>query len=814
MILPWLAVACSPEPAPLPFDRPHAPVALRLLDTPAQYALGDATLPGDLPQGGRFALTEFQEVDGPSWDRVPAWYAPLPVRLPKPSYFAAPDGVALHRELQVMDFANLPGPWDPGVWDIRDDHLIVAWPNDPGDAGFELVSEATVEAATRRDPRRSGLPPETFVQLDATLDHDTRPALLLPAPSTATWSVELPARGTLRFGVGLLEPLLRTTEGSDGAEVVVRIDGDEVSRVAARAGSWTEVEVRIERPAGPATLELATDPGASTLYDHVVVSDPTLTADASHPPRRVVLVGIDTLRWDAFTQHGYPRDTTTPLDALAGQSVLFQDTYTPAPRTRPSFRTALTGRWPLEAFDAATLGERLRAEGFATRGIVSNVHLVPRFGFHRGYGAWRIQSDQDATDQVARALSWLEAHQDTDSLLFLHLIDPHVFYRAPGEADQRYEAGHKGPLTRELNRWDITGMAESGQLDDDHKEWLRARYDNEVRFAAEALAGFVEAVDELPGETVFVLFTDHGEEFWDHGGYEHNHTLYQELVHGALWVRPPGGVQGPLEVSAATSLADIVPTILELVGAPLDPELDGRSLVPTWAEAAAPPVERALPLGHAGYARETWGVVTRGHKYTLRTWDGREELYDLRADPDEQQDLATAQDLAPWREALADATGWPVGTGLRLELRRLEAPLQLHFSGPVEAAWLVEPEAGETRRANEEWGERPRRLPHEVATVTVSDDHRVVTIEPGPELPDAMIAVRFEGELQAELVFGGDRSPLSAAGQLVSAQGLLGRVDPGPLIQPLDSVRDHLDAAWTQASTEALEELEALGYVQ
>ncbi len=162
----------------------------------------------------------------------------------------------------------------------------------------------------------------------------------------------------------------------------------------------------------------------------------------------------------------------------------------------------------------------------------------------------------------------------------------------------------------------------------------------------------------------------------------------------------------------------------------------------------------------------------------------------------------------------AEATGWPVGPGWRLELRRLEAPLELHFEEPVVDAWLVEPEAGEDRSANEEWGERPRRLPHEVASVLLSDDRRVVTITPGPALPDAMIAVRFDGAADAELVFEGERAPLDPSGQLLSRTGLLGRLDPGLLIRPLDSVRAHLDASWTEAPDAALEELEALGYVQ
>jgi len=814
VILAWVLGGCQPAPPALPFDRPRAPVIERLLELPAELDLSSGTLPPDLDTTGRFRLEGFERVEGLGWDEMPAWSTPLPVRLPKRSYFAQPDGLEVHRALQVLPFTNLPGPWSSGSWDVKEGHVVVAWPDDPNDEHFELVSTGSAETWARRDLRRSGLSEDAFVRLDATLQRETRPSLLLPAPSSATWRVDLPEQASLRFGVGLLRPLLEDAEPSDGASVVLRVDGVEVSRVTASVGTWTDVVVDLSSQAGSRTVSLESEPDGSPLYDHVVVSDPQVRSRSAHEPRRVVLVGVDTLRWDAVTQHGYERDTTAPLDPLAAESVLFSDAYTPAPRTRPSFRTALTGRWPLAAIGAKTLGERMREAGFATAGIVANVHLVPRFGFHEGYGLWRMDSDQEADDQVDRGLRWLTANRDTDSLLFLHLIDPHVFYRAPAAYDGRYEAGAKGPLQVELNRWDLEAMDANKLLGEEHRAWLRARYDGEVRFAAEGIARLFEGIEQLPGDTLVVLFSDHGEEFWDHGGYEHNHTLYQELVKGTLWIRPPGGVDGPLTVGTPASLADIVPTVLDLVSLPTE-GLDGQSLAATWQEPHQAWTDRALPLGHVGYARETWGVVQAGHKYLLRTWDGHEELFDLRADPGEQHDLSGSADLGRWRVALGEATGWAVGTGWRLHLRYLAEPAELHFAEPIDDAWLVDPEAGEERRANEAWGERPKRLPDDVARVTLSEDRRVVRVEPGPMLSDAVVAMRFSSAPDASLSVGDVRVVLDPAGQLVApSPALLGRLEPGAVIGPVEGVRAHLDPSWGSAPADQLEELKAMGYVE
>ena len=104
-------------------------------------------------------------------------------------------------------------------------------------------------------------------------------------------------------------------------------------------------------------------------------------------------------------------------------------------------------------------------------------------------------------------------------------------------------------------------------------------------------------MDRLPGENHVLIFSDHGEEFWEHGGFEHNHSLYDELVRAVLWIRPAGGVPAELgSLSQMASLIDMIPTSLALLGLEDKTVLEGTDLSP-WMEREQMNSPRVLPVG-------------------------------------------------------------------------------------------------------------------------------------------------------------------------------------------------------------------------
>ncbi len=804
------SLAAPAPPAPLDLGAAGPPV-VRLRD-----ALDDATLslpPRVLPEAerseGRFMLR------GP-WTQsgtTTAWKHASPVRLPHAFYRSDPPGVRLERDGERLPYAPATSdrPVRLGGWEIEDGIVYLTAPRDPAaeSSPLVLVDEGTARKEARMEPAGEGLQPAAYVAWRTTLGDLTRDVLLLPPPASASFPLAPAGTArTLRFGYALAEA---PRPGLDGAaRFVVEVDGAPVWTAEARSGE-PFVEARVDVPPAATRVTLRTEAvGGGPAW--AVFAEPELVPGASEAgPRRVVVIGLDTVRPDHLSTAGYRRPTTPGLQAIAAQSLRFDRAWAPAPRTRPSFRTALTGRWPLAAIEAPTLAEQLRAQGFSTAGFVANVHFVPRLGLSDGFGWWTYHDSDDAGPQVDRALAWLGEHRDEDTLVFLHLMDAHVFYLAPEPWTDRFTEGlDRGDLPDRYNRWVVQDWMAEGAISDGEKAWMEARYDGELAYMDGEIHRLVAALDALPGRTLVVLLSDHGEEFWEHGGYEHNHTLYDEVVRSVLWIRPPGGRAGGGVVDAPVSLADVVPTVLDAVGvAEADrPPLDGRSLAAAFDDPRRLADDRALPLGHLMFAPERWGVVVDGHKYLLETGSGREELYDLVRDPGEARNLVETVDAAPWRAALATATGFPVESGWRVTLQGTRAPWSLTFPQPVLGAHVVDPEALRNVRANLEWGEVPPRLPADVGAVEVSADRLTVTFTPGSD-PRGVLAIRGPGPTTTARA--GATGPTVRPGAVHRLGAAPAQVTAGPILTPTDTEARRLAEI---QDPDAIAALRALGYLE
>lgn len=703
-------------------------------------------------------------------------------------------------------------------WEVEQDTLYVRSAVPPT-AEWRLSHGTALSEARRISPIESGLSATDFVQWQPTIDGLTRQALLLPAPSTLTLSIDVHTDHVLRFGLGLPASRILTTADSR-ASLTVSIDEQVVfEHEATRGAPWTDHTIDLSPYAGR-TIQLRFSTSGSLQGAPLAIAEPTLAPTNGPPPRRVVVVGLDTLRVDHVGLHGGPATLTPNLDAIGRQSIVFDDAWAPAPRTRPSFRTALTGRWPLEAIGAPPLSAVLQQQGFSTAGIVANVHLQPHLGFADGAGWWDYHDSDDADPQMERAIAWLERHAHEDTALFVHFMDSHVFYTAPEPyLDAFTDPADRGRLPDRYNRWTIAGLERDGELSDAQKRWIGGRYQGELRYLDQALGRLVQAIDALPGDTLLVLLSDHGEELWDHGGFEHNHSLHGEVMRSLLWVRPPGGwSDGPHRVSAPVSLADVAPTVFDLTGVPTAqrPRVDGTSLAAflnpedtaQQATLSRSLTERPLPLGHMMFNLEQWGVRHGDWLYTLTTISGQEQAYHLPTDPTEQTNRLAEAPVEALRAALSAATGWPVVQGWRIRLDEPAEPFTLVFSEPIAGAGVIPPEAARTRRANLEWGEVPPRLPDDVATVTVSPDHTRVTVTPTHHAGTLYVAGPGP-TTQAKVEQDGPAYVVSAGNRVLGRSKA--RIVPGTLILPTEREGAALSEVGDPRLTEALR---AMGYIE
>lgn len=318
------------------------------------------------------------------------------------------------------------------------------------------------------------------------------------------------------------------------------------------------------------------------------------------PQPHVILIVVDTLRADALGCYGHEAAHTPALDAFAAESVQFTDAVSSSGWTLPSVGSLLTGVWPslhkatgkvslLRPIspDIPTAAELLVDEGYRTLGFANAAYLSPLLGLDRGFEEFdhkhAYNQDVRRADQtVSDAIAALDK-SDEDKPLFLltHLFDSHLDYDPLPEDLARATVGLSGPAPP----LSLRGCKELAQDEPPSKElqaWVRAVYDAEVAAIDRAFARLRAALEEreIWDDAIVILTSDHGEEFWEHGDFEHGHTLFNELIHVPLIVKAPNsaGIK-PLVTDAQVRVLDTLPTIFELCDLEQPDTFSGRSFL-------------------------------------------------------------------------------------------------------------------------------------------------------------------------------------------------------------------------------------------
>jgi arylsulfatase A-like enzyme len=811
------------DPDSLPDYRAPGNAALRLDLLPGRVALPVVEQPEALAEIADEFVVPHKEMHNPkkAARKLKVLVAPLPFAVESDEQSFRPEGMSVTVEGKVVPFGRGPAAKAEGpTWRIAPNgrQVVMSYPTVPPE-GSVVVRWPRIKAVLDRHDPRPYLASEVhtaeeFVKTSVTVGGDTWNGLSFVAPTVMEWTVTLPAASPVFEGMVGLEAPPIDEPASDGAALVLTV---------VAGGAQTEVgrhEVLAVGPPEPwrvdlspwagqqVTVRLSADPGPEATFDWLYVAGPVISGAPPRDVRRVVIVALDTTRPDHFGFWGYERPTTPELDRVLGQSLVFDRAWSTAPRTRPSFRSSTTGNLPLQAVGARNIGDVFRSHGFVTAGIVANVHLQPRFDFDDGFDRWSFDGKANARQQVDRGLEWLRAHTDQDAYLFLHFMDPHMAYDAPAAWREKFV--EKPTLPAKVQRGDVLGWMGRGTITDEQKAELEGLHDGEMAFMSNQLGRFFAAIDELPGRTLVVVHSDHGEEFWEHGGFEHNHSLYDELVRTVLALRPTGGTTGA-RLSAPATLMDIAPTLYDAFGFADAPKVDGRSLLPVLAGQEV--ADRALPVGYLQYAHERWAVVWKGHKYVLHTGTGQEELYDLVADPAERKDLSRGADLEPYRERLrAVHHDLDVGPGFRLQVEAEpgSGPVTFTLPAPALAADVLDPEAVVEHRANVEWGETPRKTPADVGTVGLSADKTTLTWTPGRKA-EGILWVRFAEPTapKVQVTVAGVTSPVPPLPPGGACQQLC--VSAGTVVVPPES--EWVKIMKARGSADDLEMLCALGYV-
>ena len=331
--------------------------------------------------------------------------------------------------------------------------------------------------------------------------------------------------------------------------------------------------------------------------------------------------------------------------------------------TKPSVATLLSSLMPWEhtaVEDAsvvpesvALLPELLREQGFFTGSFIANGYVSDRFGFQQGWHTYRnyIREGRrnDAEFVAADVLRWLDEREDTRPFfLYVHTIDPHVPYRRREETLSLYgDTRYAGPAAV-ANNADLLGRVKLGRvtLAAADRAHLEALYDGEITYHDIHFQTIMDGLERrhLADDTLVIITSDHGEEFWDHGSVGHGHSVYEELLHVPMFVRHPGlptDRAAVREVGDDVGLVDVLPTIFDALGLPAPEGISGRSFLPALLGQSG-----SAPVATVSGFMENWRTVTLADLKLIHRANGTFRLFDLATDPSEQRDLAPQRPLA------------------------------------------------------------------------------------------------------------------------------------------------------------------------
>ncbi|TXD37848.1 sulfatase-like hydrolase/transferase [Lujinxingia vulgaris] len=451
------------------------------------------------------------------------------------------------------------------------------------------------------------------------------------------------------------------TQVLDDARALVKGRGD------AQTTSWKlpmseDAITRLEIFAGEGCKEAMTIKSAQVVREGTLPEMP----ETIEPPRYVLFWVIDTLRADYLPIHFETNVQAPNLKRLADEGVSFELAYVQGTESRASHASLFSGLYPNRhgvagrgkvRDDVRVIQQFFKDADYRTAMYSSNGYASHLLNLRRAWDEYQNNiHEQTALDGMFMAnqgLRWVESNLVHPFFLYLGTIDPHVTYRRHEEYIGLYDTEpYNGRFQRYISGEDL-GLVKGKKLPvtDRDKERIINLYKNEVTYNDNAF-GHLRAELERLGiwdDTLVVVTSDHGEEFWEHGSVGHGHNVHQEMVHVPLIFHYPKLPQGRV-VKAGADVVDVLPTVTALLGLEHPEDKQGMNLLPYMygqhGGYPSPAVATQYQL-HYGMQAAQWKIYLRA---------GQFKLYDRSEDVQELNDVAEEHPLASrWMQ---DSVGW------------------------------------------------------------------------------------------------------------------------------------------------------------
>ncbi len=521
------------------------------------------------------------------------------------------------------------------------------------------------------------------------LNHESRRCV--PARFGDSFTMPVPGQGRIYFGVGL--PRIPFAEGKFTLDVFYVHDSGRREQLASKEyglqrSNWHDLYIDVPPGYTGRAIVLQgyfSDPADNSRVPasyRFYLTDPHLVKSSDRPD--VIIALVDTLRADHVGAIGGPEDVTPCLDRLASRGLVFTRAFSQSSFTPPSVASMFTSRVPHQLGlkkqnylpeKAYTMAERFREHGYITGAVSSNWIISPESNFDQGFDSFVLHPEplrsyygRSAAWVTDEAIDWLSKEDRSPAFLYLHYSDPHIPYLAPlGHMVDHSQLGFSDyfrllpaevSLAAYLNAPFIGKFKSSLAMKESYLNAYKSLYSAEVRYWDNEFDRLLKylAKSGRMDQTLLIITSDHGEEFLEHGFYLHGFTLYNEVIHVPLVLSGPN-LPGR-RVDRVVQLADIFPTLEDMLGWEKTSDVTGRSLLnllqgKQWEDRAyshlyplksSPAISVELPsyyddrpMSCFSMINGQWKIIEYRHNNTGKR---QYKLYNLAQDFNEQEDLS------------------------------------------------------------------------------------------------------------------------------------------------------------------------------
>lgn len=313
--------------------------------------------------------------------------------------------------------------------------------------------------------------------------------------------------------------------------------------------------------------------------------------------KNVILVSLDTLRADHVGCYGYPRNTSLNLDLLAEDSAVFLNTFASSPWTLPSHASLFTGLncinhqvyYNGQKIDPSilTLADVLREHSYFNGAITGGGFVSGSFGFNKGFDSYHVSGNLNASDSAHKiweaSQNWIRRHKDRNFFLFIHTYQIHTPYVSPPPYNEYFlaeDSEYKQFYQREFRFYQENRYS---SVTDKLRQNIIDLYDAGIHYTDEVLIrAMIEELKTLKiyDNTMVIILSDHGEEFYEHKAWAHGHSVYNETIKVPLIIKFFDSEHAGVKIKKYARLIDVMPTILDALN--LDhpkQHTDGETLI-------------------------------------------------------------------------------------------------------------------------------------------------------------------------------------------------------------------------------------------